>query len=315
MSKKIQKSKNSENKPKVVVILGPTASGKTGLAVKLANIHNGEVISADSRQVYRGMDVGSGKDLVEYGDVPYHLIDVVDPMDDFNLAKFQSLSFEAMKDICERKKLPIIAGGTGLYLQAVVDNYNLSMVSANQELRQELEAKSLEELLTIIDEAYPEIYKDLNQSERGNKRHLMRYIEIAERDDNFNLETRKKPSEYEFLIIGLSWPKEVLEERIYQRIVTRLENEDMVGEIKRLHEGGVIWKRLIGFGLEYQFVTLFVQEKIKYEEMIDQLLVASRQFAKRQMTWFKRWEKQGTEIHWVYNYGDVEKLVDNFLKK
>ncbi|MDO8260395.1 MAG: tRNA (adenosine(37)-N6)-dimethylallyltransferase MiaA [Candidatus Magasanikbacteria bacterium] len=330
-------------KNKIIVILGPTASGKTGLAVDLALEYNGEIVSADSRQVYKGMDIGSGKDLPDYHlefemekyeelkkrgldikkekdkavfDVPYHLIDVVDPNTEFSLGQFYSQTQIALKEIIKKDHLPIIAGGTGLWLQAVVDGYNLTSVKADNVLRDELEKLTVEEVFEKLKSINNKFAEELNNSEKNNKRRLIRYIEIL---SNQNLEKpaekilTKSGSDYEFLIIGLKWPKEVLHERIYKRLIDRLENQDMIGEVSRLNEQGVSWKRLEGFGLEYKFIALYLQEKIDYDAMLEQLTIATRQFAKKQMSWFRRWEKQGTVIHWVEDRSDAGKLVKEFL--
>ena len=309
-----------KNKNKIIVVLGTTASGKTKLGVDLARKFNGEIISADSRQVYRGMDVGTGKDLDEYKNIPYHLIDVVNPNTKFSLAKYQKLAFQAIEDILKRGKTPIIVGGTGLYLQAVVDNYNLSGARPDKELREKLEGKSAGELFLELKKINSKFAERLNESERKNRRRLIRYIEImqdkgAEKkgvSHPIGCETPK--AKYDFLLLGLTWPRETLKERIYKRLMERLENENMVGEVKELHKDGVSWKRLESFGLEYKYISLYLQGKLDYEEMVEKLNIAIRQFAKKQMTWFRRWEKQGRKINWVKDGEEAEKLVREFLK-
>ncbi|MBU3906443.1 tRNA (adenosine(37)-N6)-dimethylallyltransferase MiaA [Patescibacteria group bacterium] len=345
-----------KGKNKIIVILGPTSSGKTGLAVKLAYKFNGEIISADSRQVYKGMDIGTGKDLGEYEltqkhkntktqktfRIPYHLIDVVSPNTEFSLAKYQKLAYKAIDDVLRRGKLPIIAGGSGLYLQAVVDNYNLSKTKPNKDLRKKMEKLSADELFKKLQKLNKKFAGRLNESERKNKQRLMRYMEIVQIPHPSPL-LRKERGHYEFLLIGLIWPRKVLLERIYSRLIDRIEKEDMVGEVKRLHkEGvspaplgqkhkkakmlkkqkntklpqrcGVSWKRLEGFGLEYKYVSLYLQKKLNYEDMVEKLNIAIRQFAKKQMSWFGRWERQGARIHWVESRGEADKLVKKFLK-
>jgi len=309
-----------KNKNKIIVVLGTTASGKTKLGVDLARKFNGEIISADSRQVYRGMDVGTGKDLDEYKNIPYHLIDVVNPNTKFSLAKYQKLAFGAIDDILKRGKTPIIVGGTGLYLQAVVDNYNLSGARPDKELREKLEEKSAGELFLELKKINSKFAERLNESEKKNKRRLIRYIEImqdkgAEKkgvSHPIGCETPK--AKYDFLLLGLTWPRETLKERIYKRLMERLEKENMVGEVKELHKDGVSWKRLESFGLEYKYISLYLQGKLDYEEMVEKLNIAIRQFAKKQMTWFRRWEKQGRKINWVKDGEEAEKLVREFLK-
>ena len=326
-----------KNSNKIIVILGPTSSGKTSLAVKLAYKFNGEIVSADSRQVYRGMDVGTGKDLDEYElevrskklevrsdkkreifkiiKIPYHLIDVVSPKTEFSLAKYQRLAYKAIDDILARGKLPIIVGGTGLYLQAVVDNYNLSKIKPNKKLRERLEKLGAEKLFKKLQELNKKFADRLNESERKNKRRLIRYIEICGKATECLARHSVAGANYDFLLIGLTWPREVLRERIYKRLIERLEKEDMIGEVERLHKQGVTWKRLESFGLEYKYIALYLRKKLSYKEMVEKLNIAIRQFAKRQMTWFRRWERQGSKIYWVKDRGEAERLVKKFLKK
>ena len=321
-----------KNKNKIIVVLGTTASGKTKLGVDLARKFNGEIISADSRQVYKHMDVGTGKDLNEYitktqitdkwvvNKAPYHLIDIVNPNTKFSLAKYQKLAFQAIEDILKRGKTPIIVGGTGLYLQAVVDNYNLSGARPDKELREKLEEKSAGELFLELKKINSKFAERLNESERKNRRRLIRYIEImqdkgAEKkgvSHPIGCETPK--AKYDFLLLGLTWPRETLKERIYKRLMERLEKENMVGEVKELHKDGVSWKRLESFGLEYKYISLYLQGKLDYEEMVEKLNIAIRQFTKKQMTWFRRWEKQRKKIYWVKDEKEAEKLVRKFLK-
>ncbi|MBN2884784.1 tRNA (adenosine(37)-N6)-dimethylallyltransferase MiaA [Patescibacteria group bacterium] len=305
----------TNNKKKLaIVILGPTASGKTSLGVHLARKFTGEIVSADSRQVYRGMDIGTGKDLVEYGSgrkqVPYHLIDVVSPNDDFNLAKYKELANEALIDIYQRNKLPIIVGGTGLYLQALVDNYDLSPIKPDLAKRQILEKLSREELYLRLEQLKPDFAHKLNNSDKLNPRRLVRYLEIFEQGGELS---KKNESEYDFLLIGLDWPDEILRERISKRINDRLDNENMVAEVEGLNADGVSWQRLISFGLEYKFISYYLLEKLSYEEMIEKLTNASYRFAKRQKTWFKRWEKQGKKIHWLQNLEETEELITKYM--
>jgi len=308
----------------VVVILGTTSSGKTALGVKLADYFNGEIISADSRQVYIGMDIGTGKDLKEYTvekkvkgrmvakKIPSHLIDVVKPQTKFSLAKYQRLAAQAIVDIQQRHKLPIIVGGTGLYLQAVVDNYQLDSHRIDVKKRQELEKLSENELLARLEGANSVFAKKMNNSDRHNPRRLTRYIEILEADHSFQPRSRK--DQYDFLLLGLDWPKEILNQRIHERLVTRLEEEDLVAEIKGLHHQGVSWKRLESFGLEYKFVSWYLQNKIDYEEMVQKLSLAICQFAKRQKTWWKRWEKQGRKINWVKDFKAAKDIIKERLR-
>ncbi len=280
---------------KLLVIIGPTSSGKTKLAVKLAKKYDGEIVSADSRQVYKGMDIGTGKDLKEYGKTPYHLIDVANPKEQFSLAQYQKLAFDAIDDILSRGKLPILVGGSGLYLQAVVDNYELTNFGQDEKLRKKLEKYNIDKLFQEIIKLNPKFADKIKESDRKNKRRLIRYIEILQKDDN-EVPKKNKPK-YETEIFGLNPGKIELEKRIYKRLITRLE-EGMVDEVETLHQDGVEWKKLEDFGLEYKFISQYLQDKLEYDEMVEKLNIATRQFAKRQMTWFRRWEKQGKKIDW-----------------
>ena len=300
-----------KNDKKIIVILGPTASGKTKLAVELAEKFNGEIVSADSRQVYRGMDIGTGKDLAEYS-VPYHLIDVVNPKLRFDLAQYQKLAFAAIDDILGRGKLPILAGGSGLYLQAVIDNYKLSDAKKDLALRKKLEKLNAGELFKKLEKLSPNLAVKLNQSDKNNKRRLIRYLEILEQDKNFK--SRKGQKKYEALLIGLSYSGEILKQRIFKRLMDRLKEQNMIGEVENLRAKGLSWKRLEEFGLEYKFISLYLQGKLQYEEMVEKLNLAIFQFAKRQLTWFKRWEKQGVKINWLKDFKKIEKLTKEFLE-
>ncbi len=315
--KSFQKEKTK--KLKILVVLGPTASGKTALAVSLARRFKGEIVSADSRQVYKGMDIGSGKDLQEYGrganKIPYHLIDVVSPEEDFNVAKYQKLAKEAIEDIAGRNKLPILAGGTGLYLQSIIDGFRLFPKQPDLDKRRELEAKSVSELYRLLEKIKPDFAIKLNNSDRNNPRRLIRYLEII--SGGGSLEKPKVDKRMDFLILGLRQDDNLMRERILKRIITRLEKQNMIDEVSRLLDEGISSRKLISFGLEYRFITWYLEDKLSYDEMIEKLLLASYRFAKRQKTWFKRLEKQGKKINWLE--GDVkkeaEKLVNAWLKK
>ncbi len=312
-----------EQKKKVIVIVGTTASGKTKLGVELARKYNGEIVSADSRQVYRGMDVGTGKDLKEYATklkveseklkevvIPYHLIDVADPKDKFDLAQWYKMAKSAIDDIISRGKLPIVVGGTGLYAQALVDGYNLNDVKPDGKLRNQLERRNIDELFRMLSGLNFAFANKLNNSEKNNKRRLIRYIEILSKGRKQEM-SRKGNDEYDFEIIGVTYPKEELKKRIYQRLIDRLEKEDMIGEVKRLHKQGLSWERLESFGLEYKFIAQYLQDKLDYDETVNKIYIASCQYAKRQMTWLKRWEGQGRGISWYDNIKDL----DSFVKK
>lgn len=305
----------NKNKSKILVILGPTASGKTSLAVKLALELDGEIISADSRQVYRGMDIGTGKDLKEYivagKKIPYHLIDIINPNDSFDLAKYQKLAAKTIKDVISRGKLPIIAGGTGLYLQAIVDGYRLDENTPDPKRRAELSAMTATQLYKILEIEKPEFAANINNSDRNNPRRLIRYVEIMEAGETPTPTKKKTP--YNFLLLGLQQDDEEMRARIVKRIKDRLNNEDMIGEVERLVDEGVPFTRLNSFGLEYRHIAWYLQDKLDYDEMVERLGLSTYRFAKRQKTWFKRWEKQGRIINWVSDLKEAKKIIKNWL--
>ena len=314
--KDIHNFKNHD-RPKVLVVLGTTSAGKTSLGVQLAYELNGEIISADSRQVYKGMDIGTGKDLGEYKvngrKIKYHLIDVVSPSQKFDLAKYQKMAQLAIKDILQRGKLPIIVGGTGLYIQALVDNYQLSSAKPDLKKRAQLEKLSVPELFNKLVELKPEFATRLNNSDKNNPRRLIRYLEVIG-SGNLEIDQRRK-SPYNFLLLGLNLPDKILKVKITKRIVDRLEKEAMVSEVKNLQKNGVSWQRLESFGLEYKFIGQYLQDKFDYVTMIDKLSTASYRFAKRQKTWFKRWEKQGVDINWIKDQDGALKIINKWLAK
>jgi len=311
--------------PKILVIIGPTASGKTKLAVELARAHKGEIISADSRQVYRGMDIGSGKDLAEYGEgknaVKYYLIDVADPKEQYNLFQYQKAAQKAILDVLKRGKLPIIVGGSGLYLQAVVDGYILgSRTTEKTESTEGTDKKDLKEIQALVFKQDKAFFERLNNSEKNNKRRLIRYLEILKTSGEIHeTKVRIKKPPYDFTVVGLEVGMETLRKRIKQRLIDRIDspvkpgNDTLISEVEKLHEDGLSWERLESFGLEYKFVTQYLQKKLSKEEMIEKLSIATGQFAKRQMTWFRRWQKQGREIMW-FGTKDLNK-IDRFLFK
>jgi len=283
----------------LLVVLGPTASGKTHLAVQAAQRLNGEIISADSRQVYRGLDIGSGKDLDEYGTTPYHLIDVVDPGYEFSLFDFAHAFSQAFSEIRGRGRLPIMAGGTGLYLDAVLRGYELVAVSENRALRQELDRLSLdalrERLLGLRMEQH-------NSSDLNDRSRLLRAIEIAEGEQ----QTDARPLLLPQLIpqvFGLRWPRELLRQRITKRLRERLDH-GLVEEVAKLHADGVSWETLDYYGLEYRFVAQHLQGLLNRNDLFQKLNSAIHQFAKRQETWFRRMERQGVAIRWLDGEGD-----------
>lgn len=292
---------NMQNQ-KMITILGPTASGKTSVAAALALRTGGEIISADSRQVYRRMDIGTGKDLADYtiGDVriPYHLIDIAEPGTKYNLFQYQRDFHEAYDEIRSRGKLPILCGGTGLYIEAVLGGYSLSPVPQNQALRDSLEGKSLEELTRMLVELKRQNGSNMhNRTDVDTAQRAIRAIEI----ETYNLEhptpERQMPP-VESLIIGINIDRELRREKITRRLKARLD-DGMCDEIQGLIDGGVNPEDLIYYGLEYKFITEYVIGRTSYEEMFRQLEIAIHQFAKRQMTWFRGMERRGFTIHWI----------------
>ncbi len=302
------------NKPKVLVLLGSTSAGKTSLGVKLAAHFQGEVVSADSRQVYQGMDIGTGKDLKEYQIggkiIPHHLIDVANPKNKFDLAQYQVAALKAIKDILKRKNLPLIIGGSGLYLQALVDNYELGNATPDHEARAAWEKLPAADLFKKIQKLKPEFAARINYSDQHNPRRLARYLEIIKHGDLEKV--GKKDSPYDFLILGLNLPDNVLKIRIKERLLSRL-NEGLVEEVKKLQETGLAWPSLEAFGLEYKFVSQYLQGRFEYEAMVEKLNTAIYRFAKRQKTWFKRWEKQGAKIKWIKDLKGAEKEIKKWL--
>lgn len=278
----------------LLVILGPTASGKTHLAVQAARHLNGEILSADSRQVYRGLDIGSGKDLEEYGTTPYHLIDIVDPGCDFSLFSFVQEFKRVYCEVVSRRRLPILAGGTGLYLDAVLRGYELVQVGENLPLRHELEKLEDGALVGRLRGLRPEQH---NTTDLTDRQRLIRAIEIAEGENKPVAETIDLP-ELSPRVFGLRWQRDVLRQRITLRLRQRLDN-GMIEEVENLHAGGVSWETLDYFGLEYRFVARYLQGMFNRNDLFQKLNSAIHQFAKRQETWFRRMERQGVTIHWL----------------
>lgn len=281
----------------LITILGPTASGKTRFAVQLADRLGAEIISGDSRQVYRRMDLGTGKDLDDYriGDhsVPYHLIDIVEPGTKYNVFEYQRDFLEAYNDIHRRGRKAVLCGGTGLYIESVLRAYRLSPVPQNPELRERLADKSLEELTALL-----ATYKSLhNTTDVDTAQRAIRAIEIEEYYRQTPLDRRPFPK-IESLTLGVDVSREVRRERISQRLRKRLD-EGMCGEVERLLAEGIKPEDLIYYGLEYKYVTLYVTGQITFDEMAQQLEIAIHQFAKRQMTWFRGMERRGTPILWI----------------
>ena len=281
----------------LITILGPTASGKTPLAAALADRLHTEIISGDSRQVYRRMDLGTGKDLVDYvvdgRPVPYHLIDIVEPGYKYNVFEYQRDFLKAYEEIASRGKLPILCGGTGMYIESVLKGYRLLPVPENPELRASLEGKSLEELTHIL-EGYKKLH---NSTDVDTAKRAIRAIEIEEYYKQQPPEYREFPS-LKSLIVGVDIDRELRREKITRRLKQRLD-EGMVEEVRGLLEEGIPAENLIYYGLEYKFLTQYAIGELTFDEMFHQLETAIHQFAKRQMTWFRGMERRGFKIHWL----------------
>lgn len=306
---------NMQNQ-KMITILGPTASGKTSVAAALALRTGGEIISADSRQVYRCMDIGTGKDLADYtiGDVhiPYHLIDIAEPGTKYNLFQYQQDFHTAYDLIRSRGKLPILCGGTGLYIEAVLGGYSLSPVPQNQKLRESLEGKSLDQLTQMLVQLKQKNGSNMhNRTDVDTAQRAIRAIEI----ETYNIEhptpERQMPP-VDSLIIGINIDRELRREKITRRLKARLD-EGMCDEIRSLIDGGVNPDDLIYYGLEYKFVTEYVVGKTSYEEMFRKLEIAIHQFAKRQMTWFRGMERRGYTIHWIDAAQSMDEKVEAIM--
>ena len=302
-----------EQQQRMITILGPTASGKTPLAAALARRIGGEIISADSRQVYRRMDIGTGKDLADYQGVPYHLIDICEPGTKYNLFQYQQDFFDAYQQVKGRGAVPILCGGTGLYIEAVLRGYHLSPVPHNQPLRDSLEGKSLAELTQLLTELKGRTGSAMhNTTDVDSCQRAIRAIEI----ETYNLEhpvpLRELPA-VSSLIIGVSIDRELRRQKITQRLRDRLD-EGMADEVRALLAEGIAPEDLTYYGLEYRYVTEYVTGKLSYDEMFRQLETAIHQFAKRQMTWFRGMERRGFTIHWIDATLPMEQKTEHILQ-
>ncbi len=287
------------NNCNLLVVLGPTASGKTRLGVALARRLDGVILSADSRQVYRGMNLGTGKDLEEYGEVPYRLIDLVDPGDDFSLFAFQRLFFQEFEAIRQEGRFPLLVGGSGLYLDAVLRGYRLVEVAQNPALRAQLASLDDEALRARLLALKPSQHNTTDLVERER---LVRAIEIAEGERAAAADLPPLP-EVRARVFGVRWPRTQLRRRIAERLRQRLD-AGMIEEVAQLHAAGVSWATLEFYGLEYRFIARHLQGAFGAQEMERQLAIAIGQFAKRQETFFRRMERRGIEIHWIEGAGD-----------
>ncbi len=294
-----------DTKPKLVVILGPTSSGKTSLSVKLAKKFNGEIVSADSRQVYRGLDLSSGKvTQKEMQNIPHYLLDVADPKKVYTVAHFKKDAATALGKIYAKNKLPILIGGTGFYIDAVTQDTVLPKVKPDLKLREKLEKKTAQQLFALLKKLDPQRSATIDSQ---NKRRLVRALEIVQALGKVP-KLQEKNSKFDLLYLGVSRSKEELKRRIHDRLQERI-SQGMIEEIAKLHQQKVSWQRLEDLGLECRYIARFLQNKITLEEMLDELERATWRYAKRQETWFKR----NQETRWVKNYQKAEKLIKKFL--
>ncbi len=314
---------------KVIVILGPTASGKSSTAIKLAKKFNGEIISADSRQIYRGMDIGSGKiskdkptnnkssqllttnyklkDNFISEKIPHYMIDIVSPKTDFNVAKFKKRADKHIEDILRRGMIPIICGGTGFWIQAIVDDIIYPEVKPNWKLREKLEKSSPIQLFSMLKKLDPERAENIDAK---NPVRLIRAIEICNAIGKVPTTKYKiRGTRYQFLQIGINREKEILHQRIKLNVAQRFKN-GMIAEVEKLHTKGVSWKKIMSFGLSYKLIPMYLKgEILSKEELPEKIYLAEKNYAKRQMTWFKR----NSNIKWLIDYKDIEKEVKKFI--
>lgn len=295
----------------LLVVTGPTASGKTALAAAIADRLNGEIISADSRQVYREMNIGTGKDYSDYiisgKKIPFHLIDIADPGSKYNLFEFQCDFLEAYRDIKNRNKFPVVCGGSGMYVESIVKGYKLIKVPQDASLRNELEKRSLDELIQIL-----RSYKVLhNITDIDSKKRAIRAIEIEQYHSEDKNKTTPFP-EIRSLVTGVKYDRESRRERISQRLKERLE-KGMIEEVKELLDKGVSSETLIYYGLEYKYITLYLTGSLAFDDMFNRLEASIHQFAKRQMTWFRGMERRGIKIHWLDGFLPMEEKVKSVM--
>lgn len=278
----------------LITILGPTAAGKTRLAVLLANHFNGEIISADSRQVYRNMNIGTGKDLSDYmvngNQIGYHLIDIADPQEEFNLFRFKQLFSKKYLEISQSGKIPFLVGGTGMYLSSVIQNYNLKFAERSEERLNKLRNLSTEELIGILKTKKIKLH---NTTDLINRDRIIEAIIIAESDTS-GIQGEKMNS----LNIGVKFPRDVIKTRITERLKKRL-NEGMIEEVQQLINSGVSYEKLVFFGLEYKYVAMYLKSELSFNDMFQKLNSSIHNFAKRQMTWYRKMEREGVQIFWI----------------
>lgn len=296
----------------MITILGPTASGKTALAANVAFKLNGEVISADSRQVYRNMDIGTGKDyddyIIEGREVPCHLVDICDAGEKYSVYRYQKDFLTVYNEIEGRNNLQVLCGGTGMYIESVLKGYKLLQVPVNKSLRDNLERKTMDEMKDILEQ-----YRNLhNITDISQRNRLVRAIEIAKYYSDHKIEEEEFP-EINSLVAGIKFDRNSRRKRISERLKERLKG-GMIEEVKSLLDSGISEEILIYYGLEYKFITWYLQEKISYDEMFSQLETSIHRFAKRQMTWFRRMERNGIEIKWLDGYLSLDEKIEKVVE-
>ncbi|MBD3244989.1 MAG: tRNA (adenosine(37)-N6)-dimethylallyltransferase MiaA [Candidatus Moranbacteria bacterium] len=296
--------KQSIEDKKIIAIVGPTSCSKTKIAINLAKKFNGEIVGADSRQIYKGLDIGTGKDLEEYGDLPYHLIDIVKPDYRYSLAQYQNRAYKAIDSILKKQKIPFLVGGSGLYLNSVLNGISLPKAKPNQKLRKKLQNMQDKERIKLLKSYNPPRNFDFN-----NPRRVIRAIEICIQTGSkiFKIANKNQPR-YNSLVLGKTFPINQIRERIKKR-VDKWMNQGLVQEVKELKDNGLSWQRLDEIGLEYRYVSYYLQGKIDYKTLIDKLIIATGQYAKRQITWFKKDKR----IIWIKNRKEAQEKIRNFL--
>ena len=319
----------------LITILGPTATGKTRLAVQLADYFSGEIISADSRQVYRGMNIGTGKDLSDYiingKQIPYHLIDVIDPTEEFDLYKFQRMFYNSFEDVSKRNKLPFLVGGAGMYLSSILQNYNLSKADF-ENIEKEYFSISDEELKNILIELNPVLHNTTDLTDRNR---ILKAIAIAKTESHFDpdlsgeksvnskekdfsvtaLPRNDKEKVVNSLVIGVNLSRDEIKKRITARLKKRLDEENMIYEVKSLMDSGITYDKMIFFGLEYKFIAQYLKGELNKNDVFQKLNSAIHAFAKRQMTWFRKMEREGVVINWIdgADFNKAKQLIENSL--
>lgn len=294
----------------LITILGCTATGKTKLAIQLAEYFNGEIISADSRQVYRNMNIGTGKDLSDYSingkHIPYHLIDVINPDEEFDVYKFQQLFYNAFDVITSRNKLPFLVGGTGMYLSSILQNYNLSKADF-EKTQQEYSSFSDEELKNILKKSNPDLH---NTTDLTNRNRILKAIAVSKAKQN-----QTDNVKFNSLNVGVYLSRDEIKKRITLRLKKRLDEEGMVDEVRSLLDSGITYDKMIFFGLEYKFIAQYLKGELNKNDMFQKLNSAIHSFAKRQMTWFRKMEREGVLINWIDgpDFNKAKKIIENSL--